>query len=55
MTTPDHKAEVYRDKDGHPWRIGGDAEIAWIRQHTERAADADLVGDPGGEPMGRRA
>ncbi|MBV9001228.1 MAG: hypothetical protein JO304_19385 [Solirubrobacterales bacterium] len=33
--TPDREVEVYREKDGHAWRIGGDAEIAWIRENTE--------------------
>jgi hypothetical protein len=28
---------VYRDKDGHSWRIGGDAEIAWIREYTDNS------------------
>jgi hypothetical protein len=32
---PDHEAEVSRVKDGRAWRIGGDAEVAWIKNHTE--------------------
>lgn len=32
--TPDRPAEGYRNKDGHAWRIGGDAEIIWIREST---------------------
>jgi hypothetical protein len=29
-----HKAEVWRSKDGRAWRIGRDAEIAWIEERT---------------------
>lgn len=32
--TADREADVYRGKDGRAWRIGGDAEIAWIRENT---------------------
>jgi hypothetical protein len=27
----DHETEVWRTKDDVLWRIGGDAEIAWIQ------------------------
>jgi hypothetical protein len=30
----DPETEVWRSKDGRAWRIGGDAEIAWIRENT---------------------
>ena len=29
------KTESWREKDDRTWRIGGDAELAWIREHTE--------------------
>lgn len=32
--TPDSEAQVWRNKDGRAWRIGADAEIAWIRENT---------------------
>ena len=32
---PDHETECWREKDDRRWRIGGDAEIAWIRDNTE--------------------
>jgi len=32
---PDRETECRRDKDDRRWRIGGDAEIAWIRENTE--------------------
>jgi hypothetical protein len=28
-------AELWREKDGRSWRIGGDREIAWIRDGTQ--------------------
>jgi hypothetical protein len=28
-------SDVYRVKDGRRWRVGGDAEVAWIRSATE--------------------
>jgi hypothetical protein len=31
----DRETEVWRSKDGRAWRIGRDAEIAWIRENTE--------------------
>jgi hypothetical protein len=33
--TDDREAEVWGDKDGRAWRIGGEAEVAWIREGTE--------------------
>jgi hypothetical protein len=27
--------EARAEKDGRTWRIGGEAEVAWIREHTE--------------------
>ncbi len=32
--TSDHETEVWRNKDGHAWRIGCAAEVSWIREHT---------------------
>jgi hypothetical protein len=32
---PIFDSEVRRSKDGRAWRIGGDAEIAWIRENTD--------------------
>jgi hypothetical protein len=32
---PDRETEVWRTKDGRAWRIGRDAEIAWIQENTE--------------------
>jgi hypothetical protein len=32
--TDDREPEVWADKDGRTWRIGGEAEVAWIREHT---------------------
>ena len=29
-----HEAEVWRNKDGRAWRIGRDAEVAWIEENT---------------------
>ncbi len=31
----DRKTEVWRRKDGRPWRIGRDSNVAWIEQNTE--------------------
>lgn len=31
---PGHETEVWRNKDGRAWRIGRDAEIAWINENT---------------------
>jgi hypothetical protein len=31
----DHEAHISRDKDGRAWHIGDDAEVAWIKNHTE--------------------
>jgi Plasmid pRiA4b ORF-3-like protein len=33
--TRDRDTEVWRTKDDRLWRIGGDAEIAWIQENTE--------------------
>ncbi len=33
--TGDRETEVWGNKDGHAWRIGGDAEVAWIPENTE--------------------
>ena len=33
--TDDRQAEVWGNKDGRAWRIGGEAEVAWIRENTE--------------------
>jgi hypothetical protein len=32
--TDDREAEVWGNKDGRAWRIGGEAEVAWIRENT---------------------
>jgi hypothetical protein len=32
--TDDHKTEAWRSEDGREWRIGGDAEVAWIEENT---------------------
>jgi hypothetical protein len=36
----DPETEVRRSKDGRSWRIGGDAEVAWIRDNTARNGQA---------------
>lgn len=33
--TGDREAEVRQEKDGRTWRIGEQAEVAWIRENTE--------------------
>jgi len=33
--TGDCEPETWGNKDGRAWRIGGEAEIAWIRENTE--------------------
>lgn len=33
--TDDREAEVWGNRDGRAWRIGGEAEVAWIREHTQ--------------------
>jgi hypothetical protein len=33
--THEPETEVWRTKDGRAWRIGADAEIAWIQESTE--------------------
>lgn len=33
--TDNRGAEVWGNKDGRAWRIGGEAEVAWIREGTE--------------------
>jgi hypothetical protein len=33
--TDDREAEVWENKDGRAWCIGGDADVAWIRENTE--------------------
>jgi hypothetical protein len=33
--TDDRETEVWGNKDGRAWRIGGEAEVAWIRESTE--------------------
>jgi hypothetical protein len=32
--TDDHGAEVWVSKDGRAWRIGREADVAWIRENT---------------------
>jgi hypothetical protein len=31
----DRETEVWVNRDGRAWRIGGEAEVAWIRENTE--------------------
>jgi|GEM_PF-5712047 len=33
--TDDRQTEVRGNKDGRAWRIGGEAEVTWIRESTE--------------------
>lgn len=33
--TDEREIEVWAEKDGRAWRIGGEAEVAWIRENTE--------------------
>jgi hypothetical protein len=33
--TDDRETEVWANRDGRAWRIGGEAEVAWIRENTE--------------------
>jgi hypothetical protein len=33
--TGDSSAEACREKDGRPWRIGGEAEVVWIREDAK--------------------
>jgi hypothetical protein len=33
--TDDPEAEVWENKDGRAWRIGGEADVAWIRENTQ--------------------
>lgn len=33
--TDDREAEAWENKDGRAWRIGGEADVAWIRENTE--------------------
>ncbi len=33
--TVDREAEAWGSKDGRTWRIGGEADVAWIREGTE--------------------
>jgi hypothetical protein len=33
--TGDRETEVWGNKDGRAWRIGGEAEVAWILENTE--------------------
>jgi hypothetical protein len=33
--TDGRKTEVWGKKDGRAWRIGGEAEVAWIRENTK--------------------
>src|SRR5271154_4060857 len=32
--TDDRETPVWGHKDGRAWRIGGEAEVAWIRENT---------------------
>jgi hypothetical protein len=33
--TDDHEKQAWENKDGRAWRIGAEADVAWIRQNTE--------------------
>ncbi len=33
--TDDREAEAWGYRDGRPWRIGTEADVTWIREHTE--------------------
>jgi hypothetical protein len=33
--TGDRETEAWGNKDGRAWRIGGEADVAWIRENTE--------------------
>ncbi len=33
--TDDRERDAWEKKDGRAWRIGGEAEVAWIRENTE--------------------
>lgn len=33
--TDDRETEVWGNKDGRAWRVGGEAEVAWIRDNTK--------------------
>jgi len=33
--TDDREAEAWGNKDGRAWRIGAEADVAWIRENTE--------------------
>jgi hypothetical protein len=33
--TDNCETEVWGNKDGRTWRIGGETEVAWIRENTE--------------------
>ena len=33
--TEDGETEVWGNRDGRAWRIGGEVEVAWIRENTE--------------------
>jgi hypothetical protein len=32
--TDDHEPQIWADKDGRAWRIGGEGDVAWIRENT---------------------
>jgi hypothetical protein len=34
-TADDREPQVREEKDGRPWRIGGETEVAWIRENVE--------------------
>lgn len=33
--TEDRETGIWRSKDGRAWRVGNDAEVAWIEESTE--------------------
>ena len=35
LMAPDGERQVSRVRDGRSWRIGGDGEVAWIRENTQ--------------------
>jgi hypothetical protein len=35
--TDEREREVWRNKDGRAWRIGGQADVTWIQENTQVA------------------
>lgn len=47
LMTDDHEAGVWASKDGRMWRMGKEADVAWIRQSTAARLRCGLLGRKG--------